>query len=130
VLRQVRVDQDADQLGPGNELVQLAETLGSHIDRGEGHAGDVAARPIEIGNQARSNRIVADYEDDRCRARCRLGGLRRSAVADDHRHPTPHQVCRQLRQPILLPVRPAVLHRDILAIDEARLLQALLKRCH
>jgi hypothetical protein len=29
-----------------------------------------------------------------------------------------------------MPVRPAVLHRDILAVDEARLLQAPLKRCH
>src|SRR5262249_31702486 len=57
-------------------------------------------------------------------------GLRGSAVPDDYRDPTAHQVCRQLRQPILLPLRPAVLHCDILAIDEARLLQTLLKRRH
>jgi hypothetical protein len=50
-------------------------------------------------------------------------------VADDHRYATPHQVRRQLRQAVFLPVSPAVFDFDILAFDQARLFQALMKRC-
>ena len=46
-----------------------------------GHAGDVAARPVQAGDEADLDRVAANHEDDRngcgrrlcseCRSRCR-----------------------------------------------------------
>ena len=66
----------------GNQLVQQLQPLGHQIDEDEGHAGDVAAGPVEAGDQAGPNRIAARHEHDR---HCRRGDLgdsqRRDAVA-------------------------------------------------
>jgi hypothetical protein len=37
------------RFGSSNTPISLALGIGSHIDRGEGHAGNVAARTIETG---------------------------------------------------------------------------------
>src|SRR5262245_12725604 len=129
VFRQIRVQQNADLFGAGHQLVQLPEPLGRHVDRCEGHAGDVAPGPIEIGKQSGSDGIVADTKDDWRAARCSLGCRSRGAMADDNRRTTSHQFRRQLRKSGFLTIAPAVFDSDILTLDEARLLQALLERC-
>ena len=73
----VRVQQHSDQLGLGSEVVQLAELLRDDIDRGEGHPRHVAARPIEIGNQARFSERSHQVQGAR---------LRSHAQEADHRH--------------------------------------------
>ena len=58
-----------------------------------------------------------------------LAAMRRGGAAgrDDHRDPPANQFGRQRRQPIVSGFRPAVLDRDVLALDIAGLLQALAK---
>jgi hypothetical protein len=110
--------------------VQLPQALGCHIDLGEGHAGDVPAWPIEIGNEARSDGVGANHEDDRDGSRRRLGCLYSVAVADYDGHLSINQICRELRKPLVLTVRPAVLDYNILAFHESCFLQAALERSH
>ena len=121
----VRVHQQADQLSRGYKFVQLPQPLGNHIDGGEGHAGNVAARPVHAGDEAGPYRIAADHEDDRRRRRCRLDRLHCNAVADDHGRLTTNQILRERRQPIAHAVGPAVFDRDVLAFEETSFLQAL-----
>ena len=86
------------------------------------HAGDVAARPVEAGDEAAADRVAADREDDRNRCGCGLGRQRRSVpLRDDHGHLPANQFGRQRRQPIELTLRPAVFDRDVLALDDSRL---------
>jgi hypothetical protein len=110
--------------------VQLPQALGCHIDLGEGHAGDVPAWPIEIGNEARSDGVGANHEDDRDGSRRRLSCLYSVAVADYDGHLSINQICRELRKPLVLTVRPAVLDYNILAFHESCFLQAALERSH
>ena len=42
------------------------------------HAGDVAARPVEAGDEAVRDRVAAGREDDRHRRGCGLGRQRRN----------------------------------------------------
>ena len=60
---------------------QLAQQLQSLCRRAwpaeNANAGDIAARPIEAGDEAALDRIVAAREDDRNRRGCRLGRQRR-----------------------------------------------------
>jgi hypothetical protein len=48
----------------------------------------------------------------------------------NHRHLPTHEIGRHRRQAIILPVRPAVFDRNILAVNEARLAKALEKSGH
>src|SRR5215203_2478973 len=43
---------------------------------------------------------------------------------DEYGNPTPKQILHECRQPIVLALCPAVLHADVLSLDEPRLLQA------
>src|SRR6266478_7434835 len=56
---------------------------------------------------------------------CGLGCKRRRGVPDDHRRRPANQIGHQRRQSITLILRPAVFDRDVLALDETSLLQAL-----
>jgi hypothetical protein len=52
------------------------------------------------------------------------------AVADYDGHLSINQICRELRKPLVLTVRPAVLDCNILAFHESCFLQAALERSH
>jgi len=90
---------------------------------------DVAARAVERINQARLDRIVAAYEDDRDDRRCRFrrecGGRR---AGEDDRRRTLHQFGRQPRETIILPLSPAILDRRVAAIDVTCLGKAATER--
>ena len=78
--------------------------------------------------QDQSDRVFADAEDDRDRRGRRLGRQRRSvAEAGDHGDLPSNQIGCQLRQPIEVTLGPAIYDRDVVALDIARLLQALVK---
>ena len=97
----------------------------------EAHAGDIAARPVEAGDEANSDRVGADREHDRNRRGGGFRGKRRSvARCDDHCHLAADQIGRQRWQPIVLILRPAVFDRDVLTFDIAGLLQALTECGH
>jgi hypothetical protein len=86
----------------------------------------VAARPIDAGDKAAFDRIVAAREDDRdCTSRLH-GGERRIVAAGcgDHGYLTSNEIGRERRQPIQSSLRPAVFDRDVLALDITGLVQA------
>src|ERR1700730_9817728 len=85
------------------------------------HTSDIAFRPAQAGDDAKSDRVVAHHEDDwdrRCR---RLGReCRNSAAArDNDGYRTASQVCRQCRESIILTPRPSILNRDVAPLDVA-----------
>jgi hypothetical protein len=51
-------------------------------------------------------------------------------IAAHHGHLTRNQIGRQARKSIVLPLRPAVFNRDVLALDIARFVQALAEGSH
>ena len=83
--------QQPSRLGPSSALNQL-------------HPGDVAARPIDAGDKAALNRVIAAREDDRdCTGR--LHGDERRIVASgcgDHGYLTLNEISRERRQSIRL----------------------------
>jgi hypothetical protein len=125
----VRVDQHAEGSAPGRPLAQQLQPLRHQLVDQEAHAGEVAAGPVEAGDEAQLDRVAAGHEDNRKRRRRRLGGeCRGGRVRDEHADLTANQIGRQGRQSIKLPLRGTVLDCHVLAFDEAILLQALAKR--
>src|SRR5947209_2017287 len=88
--------------------------------------GDIAARPVETGDEAELNRVAAAYEDDRDRRSRRLGyDCRGKVMRSDHRHLTAYQIGCEVGQSVVLVLRPAILDRHILALDVAGFTNAL-----
>src|SRR5262249_7034945 len=90
-----------------------------------GHAGDMAARPTEIGNETTFDRIAAADEHDRYGRGGSAGGTHDDIWADDHSHLPLRQIRRECRQPIELVLRPAKFDRDVVAVDEPGFLQTV-----
>ena len=94
--------------------------------------GDVAARPVEAGDEAEFDRIVADPEDDRD---CRWSQLWPRA----QRAVTPgaaitatlaaDQIGHQRRQPVVLAFRPAIFDRDVAGPRRSRVSLRPLPEC-
>ena len=108
--------------------MQQPQSFGRQITGRKHHAGNIAARPAETGDQAGSNRINAGYGDDRNGGGCRLGCLRRYSVGNDYGDWTANQIGRQRRQTVMVIVGPAILNRHILSFDESGLVQTLAER--
>ena len=90
-------------------------------------AGEVAARLCQAGDKPELDRVLGGGEYDRNGAGFRLGRERRrgSSDGDDHRHLAANEFGRHHRQPIDPAVRPAVLDRHVLALEEACIAQGL-----
>ena len=56
------------------------------------HARDIAARPVEAGDEAVPDRVAPGRKDDRHRRGCGLGRERRRGIADDHSHRPANQI--------------------------------------
>ena len=93
--------------------------------RENGVASQIAARPVEAGDEAEPDRVAADGEDDWNRAGRALGGkrsrggLRRNgsdAQRDEVKHMRPHRIELSLRKPIF--------DSDVLPFDIAGFTQA------
>ena len=130
VVGSVRVHEHGDRGRLGHELAQQLQPLRPQHAAEKADARDVAARPVEAGDEAVPDRVAAGREDNRYRRGCGLGRERRIVVADDHGHRPADQISRQSRQPIRLIFRLAEFDRDVLALDEAGFLQALAERGH
>ncbi len=76
------------------------------------------------------NRVAPGREDDWYCCRCSLGRECRSGVSNDHGRQKANQLGHQRRQAITPVLGPAVFDRDVLAVDETRLLQTLVERDH
>src|SRR5215471_7575451 len=95
------------------------------------NASGVAARPGEVGDKTKLNRVFTDTEDDRD-ACCRSFGCKRGCGANrgDHGHLSADQVGHQCRQAIVLSLQPVVLDRHVLAFDVAGFIEAFAKPGH
>ena len=79
--RIVRVHQHADGRRLGHELAQQLQPLRPQHAGEKAHAGDVAARPVEAGDEAVPDRIAPGREDDRNRRGRGLGRERRNGCS-------------------------------------------------
>src|SRR5262245_17666273 len=106
--------------------MQQPKLLCPKLSKNKRDTGDIAARPVETGDEAKLNRVAAACEDDRdCRSR-RLGcNCRRGVMRSDHRHLTAYQIGCEVGQSVDLVLRPAILDRHILALDVAGFTKAL-----
>src|SRR5262249_42429991 len=84
--KRVGPDQHRDASDSGNELAQQLQPLGSQEPAHETHAGDVAARSVEAGNQPVHDRIAASRVYDRHRRGGSLGCERRKEVSENDRY--------------------------------------------
>jgi hypothetical protein len=123
------IDEQGNDSDGRHHFVKQIQQLRCQLHVQRGHAGNIAARSVEAGNEANFHRVLGGREDDRNRRGCPLGGeRRRCAKRGDHGDLTTHQIGCLLRQPIIVALRPAVFDRHILAFDVTGLLQTLAER--
>jgi hypothetical protein len=124
-----RVLEHSDDAGSGSNVVQQLDPLGRQLRAAEeGHPGEVSTRPLEARDQARLDGVPAGHEHDRHRRGSGLGRDRRALVAHDHGDLALDQVRHEAGEPAVLVVRVAVLDCDVLALDEAALLDTCAER--
>src|SRR5262249_29713672 len=122
-----RIDEHSNARGCGHQLTQELQPLCGQLVIEKIDTRQVTSWPGEAGDKAKPDRVFADAEDDGTRCGGRLG--RQCYVAPSGRSDNgdlpPNQLGRQRRQPIVLALRPAVLDRHVLTLDEARFLQPI-----
>ena len=125
-----RIDERADGRRRRDQAVQQLQPLRLQLHAQRGHAGEIAARPVQAGDQPERDRIGAGEEHDRNGPGRGLGGEHAEHLAGDgdHRDLSADQVGRQRRQPVVLLLRPAIFDRDVAALDIAGFAQALAER--
>src|SRR5262249_39960656 len=120
-LRIARIYQDRKPRVSMQELMQKPELLCQKPCIQGGGSGDVTARSVEADDEASLYRIDSDLEHNRnCRGRS-FGSESRGYAArcrDDVHRPA-YEISRQLRQPTVFAVCPAVLDRHVAALDIA-----------
>src|SRR5215831_4669505 len=91
--------------------------------------GDVAARPVETGDEAELDRVGSRGEDNRNSTSRGLGSQTgRSAGRGNDRDSSTNEVGRLRRQSLVPAFRPAILDRQVLAVYVAGFPQSLAKR--
>jgi hypothetical protein len=123
-----RIRQHGNRRRLGHELAQQLQPLRSQHGVEEDHAGDVATRPVEAGDDAVPDRVAPARDDEWCARGCGFGREPRRGIADDHRRLPADQIRYQSRQPIGMIFRRAGFDGDVPALDEARFLEALAER--
>ena len=91
---------------------------------------DIAAGSVHPGDEAVLHRVTAGLKNDRYHRGSRFCREARSGSADsgNHGHLAANEITRQVRQSIILPFRPAVLDRQVLALDNTAFLETLAER--
>src|SRR5262245_27970835 len=105
--------------------MQQSKLLRPKLSSDKRDTGDIAARPVETGDEAKLNRVATACEDDRDRRSRRLGHHCRGGVRSDRRHLMAYQIGCEVGQSVVLVLRPAILNRYILALDVAGVTNAL-----
>jgi hypothetical protein len=123
------LDEQGNVSGSGQQLPQQFQPLCGQFTCEPIDACQVAVRPGEAGDKTKPDRILGGTEDNGNRGGCRLGRERRGAGAcNDHCDLPTNQFGRQRRQPIDLIVGPAIFDGHVLALNKARVFQALAER--
>ena len=119
----------ATRLIAGTTARKELQPFSRQLGREEIDSGRVATRPREARDKAKPDRIFGNQEHDGGR-RGRLGRSHRSGRAGggDHVDLAANEIGRHRRQSIGLILAPAIVDRDILALDVATLFEALAER--
>src|SRR5262249_53453683 len=130
-IRIVRVEEHADQSCCWNEIVQEPDPLCLNSRQQKIYPCRVAAWPVEAGDEAELDRVVAGTEDDRNGRGCCFGSERRlrAPCGGDDGDVTVNQIGRERRQSVVLTFRPAILDRHVLTFGEPALPEALMECC-
>ena len=121
----IRVHQHRDGRRLGHQLAQQLESVRPHGGAEKDDARDIAARPVEAGDEAQRDGVAPVRKDDRHRRGCGLGRERRNSIADDDGHGPADQFSDQRRQSIGAVVRIAIFDCDVLSLDEPCFFHAL-----
>jgi hypothetical protein len=89
-----RIGHDRNQLSGGNKFAQQFEPLWPQRIGEQSDAGDIAARPVEAGDEAFLNRIAAAQGHDRDGRSRGLSGRPRAPSSDNDVDPTTHELVR------------------------------------
>src|SRR5262249_40927173 len=94
------------------------------------YARDVAARPVEAGDEPKHDGVAANYEDNGNGRSRRLCGTDRwgPRSRDDYGYSVVDQIGRQCGEPIVLTVRVAVFDRNVPAFGIAGFAQPFSER--
>src|SRR5262249_28775423 len=111
---------------------QEPEALGSGFLAHGVDAGDVAAGPVEAGDEAERDRVAAGAEDDRDGGGRGLGGKRRfrNAGADDNCNAAADQIGCQARQALRFIIRPPIFDLYVATFEETCFVKPLAECCH
>jgi hypothetical protein len=95
-------------------------------------AGHVALRAVQAADEAAGDRITSKCKHDWNRGSRRLGSKagRFAAGYNQHRNLPLNELGCLGRQPLILPFRPAIFDRDILAFGETEFTEAAAERGH
>ena len=110
--------------------MQQLQSFWLHCDREQTNSRDIASRTVERRYGSSLDRIVPHNDHDwNCRSRG-LGSRRRGASSDRNDDgDTPfHQLAGELRQPIILSLRPTIFDREVASLDIACLAQPFFDR--
>ena len=83
--RIVGVQEIADQGGFGHQFVEQLQPFRRNGADEKADARDIAARPVEAGDEAKLDRVAAAGENDWYRRGDRLGRQRRTAIRENRR---------------------------------------------
>ena len=126
------IDEHGNAVALGHELAQQLQVASPPAPRKKAHARDVAARPVEAGDETDLDRVVA-----RSRRRSEsvvVAALAASAAGvlprDNHGHLRRTRSAARAGSRSVWSFRPAVFDRHVLALDKACFLQALAEAAH
>jgi hypothetical protein len=93
--------------------------------------GEVAARAVQTGNQAKLHGIVPAGEHDRDRCGGRLGRQCRAiSRGHDHSDPAANKIGSKFGQAVMLAVRPAIFDHHVAAFEITLFAKAQQERAH
>jgi hypothetical protein len=114
------IPEDGHSGDGGEHFLEELQLFPGEFGGHGGQSGDVATGPGEAGDEAAPHRIAHACHDDGDRRGRILGG--QSRWRNHHQqdvHLETDQLGREVRQPLVLPFRAAVLHDEVLAFDIA-----------
>src|SRR5262249_14821797 len=118
-----RVPKNRHEVDPRHRFVEELEALGDDLEvDAPGQAGNVPAWACEALDEPQFHRVGGAQTDNGnrpSRVRCLHG--RRVGPGGDEVYREPDQLCREGREPVILPLRKAILDGDVLALDPAEL---------
>jgi hypothetical protein len=105
--------------------MEQSQSLGLQIRREDAYASDIAARPVDTGNEAHLDRIGASDENNRYYAGRSLRHPPRRIGSGNHCHAPADKIGSQRGKEIEPATRESIFNGDILPLNESRVTESL-----